>query len=74
MVAEFGIGLNPKAELKGSMLEDEGCLGTVHLGIGSNKTIGGMNDVPFHLDHIIRQATIQVDDETLIERGEFKVG
>ncbi len=69
IVAEFGIGLNSLAELKGAMLEDEGTLGTVHLGIGSNKTIGGENEVPFHLDHVIRDATVTVDNRVLMREG-----
>jgi leucyl aminopeptidase (aminopeptidase T) len=69
IVAEFGIGLNKLAELTGSMLEDEGALGTVHLGIGSNKTIGGLNDVPFHLDHVIRNATVLVDGYAIMRNG-----
>jgi 2,5-dihydroxypyridine 5,6-dioxygenase len=69
VVAEFGIGLNGLAELTGTMLEDEGTFGTVHLGIGSNKTIGGENDVPFHLDHVIREATVMVDKKVLMREG-----
>lgn len=69
IIAEFGIGLNKLAVLKGFMLEDEGTLGTVHLGIGSNKTIGGLNEVPFHLDHIICNATILVDNKPIMENG-----
>lgn len=69
IIAEFGIGLNPLAKLKGSMLEDEGTLGTIHLGIGSNKTIGGLNEVPFHLDHIICEATVWIDDKKIMENG-----
>jgi len=65
VVAELGIGLNPLAKLSGSMLEDEGCLGTVHLGMGSNATIGGENEVPFHLDHIIRDARIEIDGKPI---------
>ena len=71
VIAEVGIGLNPLARLTGSMLEDEGCMGTVHIGIGSNKTIGGMNDVPFHLDHIIKNVTLTVDDKIIIRKGIF---
>lgn len=71
VAAEFGIGLNPSAELIGSMLEDEGCLGTVHIGFGSNSTIGGCNKVPFHLDTIIRQATIHVDDVMIMYNGDL---
>ncbi|MES2680990.1 MAG: hypothetical protein V4635_13945 [Bacteroidota bacterium] len=71
VVAEFGIGLNGLAELTGAMLEDEGALGTVHLGIGSNKTIGGENEVAFHLDHVIRDATVTVDNKILMRDGVF---
>ena len=69
IVAEFGIGLNKQATLTGSMLEDEGTLGTVHLGMGSNKTIGGINDVPFHLDHVLCEATIYLDGNILMQDG-----
>jgi len=69
VVAEFGLGLNPNAQLRGSMLEDEGCLGTVHLGLGSNSTIGGKNKVPFHLDCVVRAATVKIDNITVFKNG-----
>jgi len=72
VLAEFGLGLNPLAKLCGSMLEDEGCLGTAHIGIGSNSTIGGKNNVPFHLDHVIREATVEVDGTVLMEEGSLR--
>ena len=71
IVAEFGIGLNPLARLRGFMLEDEGCLGTAHLGIGSNAAIGGKNRIPFHLDFIIRDVTVAIDGNTIIANGQM---
>ena len=68
-IGEFGIGLNPKAKLCGLMLPDEGCLGTIHFGIGSNATIGGKNNVPFHLDHIIKDPTIVIDNQMIMDSG-----
>jgi leucyl aminopeptidase (aminopeptidase T) len=65
VLAEFGIGLNPLAELSGRMLEDEGCAGTIHFGFGSNATIGGRNVVAFHLDCVMRTPTIWVDGNLL---------
>lgn len=73
IAAEFGIGLNPLAELIGSMLEDEGCLGTIHIGFGSNITIGGRNKVPFHLDTIVRDATVYIDEQLIMRDGELLV-
>lgn len=61
ILAEIGIGLNPKAELSGTMLEDEGCYGTIHFGFGSNATIGGKNNVKFHMDHVIRKPILFLD-------------
>lgn len=71
VVAEFGLGLNPLARLCGRMLEDEGCRGTVHLGLGSNCTIGGINQVPFHLDFVLRQPTVRVDGRIILHEGIF---
>jgi leucyl aminopeptidase (aminopeptidase T) len=73
VLGEFGIGLNPNAKLTGYMLEDEGVLGTCHLGIGSNLSFGGLNDVPFHLDHIIRDATITVDGKVIVDGGSIQI-
>lgn len=73
VLAEFGIGLNPEARLCGLMLEDEGCLGTVHFGFGSNITIGGQNKTNFHLDMVIRKPTVEVDGKRIMEEGALLV-
>jgi len=69
VLGEFGLGLNPRARLSGRMLEDEGCAGTVHFGFGSNATIGGKNAVSFHLDFVVKQPTVRLDEEMILERG-----
>ena len=71
VIGEFGIGLNPNARLCGIMLEDEGCAGTIHFGIGDNSTIGGTNKVGFHLDFILRQPDVSLDDRVIMQHGEF---
>lgn len=70
VLAECGVGLNDQATLTGMMLTDEGAAGTMHFGFGSNATVGGKNDVPFHLDFVFRNPTLTVDDETLIRDGQ----
>src|SRR3989338_6242415 len=69
VLAEFGIGLNPEARLCGLMLEDEGALGTVHFGFGSNATIGGANKTDFHLDMVVKEPTVEVDGVRIMEKG-----
>lgn len=69
VLAEFGIGLNPKAQLMGIMLSDEGTLGTVHLGLGSNFFVGGKNKVDFHLDFVIEKPSIIVDGFQIMTNG-----
>lgn len=71
ILAELGVGLNHKALLSGNMLEDEGCMGTAHLGFGSNVTIGGLNKVPFHLDMVVRNVDLVVDDTSILANGKL---
>ncbi|MDD4976975.1 MAG: hypothetical protein PHY93_21670 [Bacteriovorax sp.] len=69
VLAECGIGLNPLAKLTGNMLTDEGALGCVHFGFGSNITVGGLNDVPFHVDFIMKDASLWIDDLQILNAG-----
>jgi len=60
-VAELGVGLNPSARLTGEMLEDEGVLGTIHIGIGTSHTLGGEIVAPTHYDLLMWEPVIEVD-------------
>jgi leucyl aminopeptidase (aminopeptidase T) len=71
VVAECGVGLNPLARLTGSMLTDEGAMGCVHFGLGANHTVGGLNEVDFHLDFVVRDASLWVDGVPMIADGAF---
>jgi len=73
-IAELGVGLNPKCRMQGIMLEDEGVLGTVHIGIGSSFAGGGRVKAPLHYDLIMWEPTITLDGETIWEKGQVKVG
>ncbi len=65
-VAEFGIGINPEAQLIGNVLEDEKVGGTVHIALGDNSTFGGDVVAGIHLDGIITQPRLFVDGEEFI--------
>lgn len=58
-LGELGIGLNPKAKIKGNMLEDEKAFHTCHFAIGSNYD----NDAEamIHLDCLVKNPTIKVN-------------
>ncbi len=69
ILAECGVGLNPLAKLSGIMLTDEGAMGTMHFGFGSNATVGGLNNVPFHLDFVFSNPTLEVDGVVILNYG-----
>jgi len=72
-VAELGVGLNPNARLTGEMLEDEGVLGTIHIGIGTSHTLGGEIVAPTHYDLLMWKPTIEVDGR-VIQRDKEVLG
>ena len=71
IVAEFGIGTNPKAEISGCILEDEKVMGTVHIAFGNNISMGGNNDVNIHIDCIIKSPSFNVDGKLIMDNGKF---
>lgn len=64
-ICEFGIGLNPKANLVGAMITDDKVKGTAHIGIGSNYWFGGSIYAIIHLDQVFRNPKIFLDGKEL---------
>lgn len=69
IIAELGIGTNPKAIVSGDVLEDEKALGTCHIALGNNMSYGRSNDVKMHMDGVIKSPTIRLDDKLIMEEG-----
>ncbi|MBU0926250.1 MAG: leucyl aminopeptidase [Spirochaetes bacterium] len=67
-VAEVGVGLNPKCRMIGIMLEDEGVLGSAHIGIGTSITLGGSVKAPCHYDLLMWNPRIEVDGVLVFDR------
>jgi len=72
-VAEFGIGTNSKARITGNILEDEKVVGTCHIALGNNIGFGGKVSIPLHLDGIIKNPTIVIDNKKIMDYGKFLV-
>lgn len=65
-IAEFGIGLNPKAKITGNVLEDEKAKNTAHFALGDNLSFGGRIRARCHLDGVFRKPQIWVDGVKLV--------
>jgi len=72
-IAELGIGTNNKAKATGLVLEDEKVLGTAHIAIGDNFSLGGDVKADCHIDCVFNEPTIIVDDKKVMEEGKLLV-
>ncbi len=70
-IAEFGIGTNPKAKVTGIVLEDEKALGTAHIALGDNVSLGGAVKAGCHLDGVFLRPTIYVDNKKIMKEGKL---
>lgn len=72
-IAELGIGTNPAARLCGNILEDEKVMGTIHIALGDNASMGGNVHIPIHLDGIMLAPTLWLDGNIVMEHGKIKI-
>jgi leucyl aminopeptidase (aminopeptidase T) len=68
-IAEFGIGTNDSARLSGVLLEDEKVMGTIHIALGNNVSMGGSVNVPIHLDGVVKKPSVWMDGKMLMKNG-----
>ncbi len=72
-IAEFGIGTNDSAKLSGILLEDEKVMGTIHIALGNNISMGGSVNVPIHLDGVVKKPTVWMDGKLLMKDGKLLI-
>lgn len=53
------------------MLEDEGVLGVVHIGIGSSLTLGGVVKAGIHYDLLMYRAGLDIDGIPILRNGQL---
>ncbi len=68
-IAEFGVGTLDTAKMSGNTLEDEKVKGTIHIAFGDNASMGGAVKVPLHLDGIVRQPSVWLDNASWMSEG-----
>jgi aminopeptidase len=74
VIGELGIGLNPEVtEATGHMLTDEKILGTIHIAVGENRLLGGVNESSLHWDLLVMQASIAADGVPILVDGRLVV-
>jgi leucyl aminopeptidase (aminopeptidase T) len=56
----FSAGTNDRAKVGTNLLESQKALGTIHLALGDNRSIGGKTSVPFQLDLLFQHATAEI--------------
>lgn len=70
-LGELGIGTNMNAKLCGIILEDEKVYGTVHIAFGTNTSFGGTVKADCHMDGIILNPDLYLDDKLIIRNGKI---
>ncbi|MHA2105065.1 MAG: aminopeptidase [Candidatus Hodarchaeales archaeon] len=72
-LAEFSIGLNPRAKIIGNVLMDEKVYGTCHVAFGDNISLGGANQSNVHLDGIMKKPSIWLGKKLVMKDGELRI-
>lgn len=72
-IGELGIGTNDQAKITGLILEDEKVMGTVHIALGDNMSMGGNVSVQSHLDGLIKKPTVFLDGRVIMEKGRLLI-
>ncbi|MEM8973107.1 MAG: aminopeptidase [Pseudomonadota bacterium] len=69
-IAEFGIGLNPLSRPDGIFQEVKKSRGQVHIALGDNLYYGGKTESLVHIDMVVINPTVQLDDTLVVEQGQ----
>lgn len=70
-IAEFAVGSNAWCRPYESLREAKKTLGTAHVALGDNMSLGGHVDSPMHMDMIFEHPTVRFGDTLVMEDGKL---
>lgn len=72
-IGEFAIGTNPECRVHAVARELKKRLGTAHIAVGDNVTLGGKVDCPLHIDLLFLHPTIELDGMMILKKGKLTI-
>ncbi len=69
--SQLAFGINPDCRIVPNTLEVSKRLGTIHLAIGDNFTLGGTVKAGHHMDIVVLNPTVTLDGKLLLENGKL---
>ncbi|MEW6105630.1 MAG: hypothetical protein AB1563_04600 [Bacillota bacterium] len=72
--AEIAVGLNPNVTITGVMRTDKKKYGATHIGMGDTIVLGGTCKAKLRLEGVIKEPTISVDGQVVVDGGRILVG
>jgi leucyl aminopeptidase (aminopeptidase T) len=70
-LAEVSMAFNPSGRVCGVPMETESARGTAHIALGNSIAYGGTVDAVAHLDCVMRDATLELDERPVMIVGEL---
>ncbi len=72
-IAEIGIGLNDACRRNGDFEEEKKGRGNIHVAMGDNVFYGGDVRCAVHMDMVIYQPTVRLDDRIIVDAGQVRL-
>lgn len=71
--SQFALGTNPACRVVSNTREVGKKLGTAHIAIGDNRSLGGKSSSSFHIDFVFLNPTIYFDDVCILKDGQYQI-
>ena len=71
--SQFALGTNPACRVVPNTREVGKKLGTAHIAIGDNRSLGGNSASSFHIDFVFLNPTVYFDDKCIIKDGQYLI-
>ncbi len=71
--SQFALGTNPACRIIPNTREVSKKLGTAHFAIGDNLSLGGTSKSDFHIDFVILNPTVYLDDTCIVKDGQYQI-